>query len=134
MQAINLSCQHIDAFITNGFGQIPGTDGVPRLLLNATEGAGDSLLLSLKGEASNRFGLGTRASLYKENQLLGYRVAGLNINVSQDTGWLHFGLGDAEGPFTVRVEWPDATVTRHEFTGGGRYVLEQAGNALPLSR
>ncbi len=122
-----------DAIVTNGFGQIPGTDGVPRLLLNATEGAGDSMLLSLQGDASNRFGLGAMVRLYTGSELLGYRVAGLNINVSQDTGWLHFGLGDAEGPYTARVEWPDATVTKYELAEGGRYLLEQAGNTRPLS-
>ncbi|NND66734.1 MAG: CRTAC1 family protein [Halioglobus sp.] len=116
-----------DAFVTNGFGQIPGANGVPRLLMNTTDAVGRSLLVTLRGASANRFGLGAAVSLYRGGDLLGYRVAGLNINLSQDTSWLHFGLGEGEGPYRLVVEWPDGERSEHEFAGAGRFEVVQGG-------
>ncbi|MEM9256400.1 MAG: CRTAC1 family protein [Pseudomonadota bacterium] len=121
----------VDAIITNGFGQVPGTWGEPQLLLNASPAPASALRLDLRGRLANRYAIGATLRLYTEDgSLLGFRQVGLNINLTQDTYTQHFGLGDQPPPYTLEVRWPGGDVARYLFDSPGRFKLEQ-GNAEP---
>jgi guanyl-specific ribonuclease Sa len=118
--------QKPDLIITNGFGQIPGTWGSSQLLLNNTPAAGKAILVHLKGTHSNRFGIGAAMMLTDvKGRPMGYRVQGLNTNISQDTYWQHFGLGTSEPPYSLEVHWPDKTIANYHISGPGRYQFQQ---------
>jgi hypothetical protein len=117
-----------DIFLTNGYGQIPGNDGEPRLLLNSSTTGNSALMVDLEGVTANRFGIGAKLTLTDANgEIVGFRVQGLNSNITQDTHWTHFGLGRFPAPFRLQVEWPDGVTTDHSFSGPGRYPLRQSG-------
>lgn len=115
-----------DAIVTNGYGQIPGTRGATQLLLNRTNTEYAAALVRLQGTKANSFGVGAKLTLRNSaGDILGYRVQGLNANISQDTFWQHFGLGESQGPYTLAVEWPDNSTTRHTIEGAGRHLIKQ---------
>ncbi|MEZ5503277.1 MAG: CRTAC1 family protein [Halioglobus sp.] len=115
-----------DIVLTNGFGQIPGNEGSPRLLLNNTADAPAALLIDLRGSTANSFAVGAKATLRDaNNRMIGYRVQGLNANISEDTHRMHFGLGDFPGPYTLTVDWPDGVSTSRTFRAPGAYTVRQ---------
>lgn len=115
-----------DIVFTNGYGQIPGNDGSPRLMLNNTSTQHPALLVNLKGTSSNKFGTGARLTLTDANdKLIGFRFQGLNSNITQDTHWMHFGLGEFPAPYHLKVDWPDGITTSHGFSAPGRYEVVQ---------
>ncbi|MCP4868554.1 MAG: CRTAC1 family protein [Proteobacteria bacterium] len=83
--------------------------GYPLLMMNlCTEGVW--LEVRLDGPPLNRQGFGARvevetASRTRTRHMLGGR------GQAQGPARLHFGLGDEDGPVTVRVRWPDGEVT-----------------------
>lgn len=97
--------------------------GPLRLFLNATE-AGASVTVRLQGTRSNRQGTGAQMWLeadgrtqyrehYPQNSLL--------------TQWAHetiFGVGDAKGPFKLRIRWPSGTEQTIELPPGRHTVTE----------
>lgn len=114
-----------DAVITNGYGQIPGTYGVTQLLLNRGS-AYEAMRILLRGTTANSYALGARLSLQDaRGTVLGFRIVGLNTNISQDTFWQHFGLGDSVGPWELAVEWPDGKRTSHTLHDHGKHYIEQ---------
>ena len=114
-----------DAVITNGYGQIPGTFGVTQLLLNRSS-AHEAVRILLRGTTANSYALGASLTLRDaRGRVLGYRVVGLNTNISQDTFWQHFGLGESIGPWELAVEWPDGKRTRHTLRDPGKHYIEQ---------
>lgn len=115
-----------DIFLTNGYGQIPGNDGSPRLMLNDTSTQHRALLVNLEGASSNKFGIGARLTLRDASEtIIGFRIQGLNSNITQDTHWMHFGLGDYPAPYRLTVDWPDGISTSYSFSGPGRYQARQ---------
>ena len=115
-----------DIIMTNGFGQIPGNSGSPRLMLNNTQSGHQAIMISLEGTNSNTFGIGATATLTDaRNNIIGYRVQGLNTNISQDTHWMHFGLGNFPAPYNLKVDWPDNTTTNHPFDLPGKFFVKQ---------
>lgn len=115
-----------DIVVTNGFGQIPGTNGSPRLMLNDTSGNYEAILIKLEGANANKFGIGAKVTLTDAtDKVIGFRVQGLNTNISQDTHWLHFGLGNFQPPYQLTVEWPDATTTMQSFSQAGKFHVKQ---------
>jgi hypothetical protein len=122
-----------DVIATNGFGQLPGSLGYPRILLNGTEEAPPALRVLLEGDESNHFGLGAAITLTSDKGvILGHRVVGLNYNVTQDTYWQHFGLGQSPPPYALRVDWPDGSATHHTLPGPGKFTIKQQ-QSLPVS-
>lgn len=115
-----------DVVLTNGFGQYPGTNGSPRLLLNRSSAAHDAILVKLEGTRANRFAVGAKALLRdSRGETVGFRVQGLNTNISQDTHWLHFGLGRFAPPYSLTVEWPDQSRSEHSLAEPGNYRVVQ---------
>lgn len=115
-----------DIVVTNGFGEVPGNDGSPRLMLNRSATDHQALLIELEGTTSNKFGIGARLTLTDANsEVIGFRVQGLNTNISQDTHLIHFGLGDYQAPYKLAVDWPDHTTTHHFFAASGKHKIKQ---------
>jgi hypothetical protein len=115
-----------DLVVTNGYGQIPGNNGVTQLLLNRSSADYAAVLIRLQGRTANTFGVGATLTLRDgKGSLLGYRVMGINSNISQDTFTQHFGLGDSHGPYTLTVKWPDGPTATHLFNSPGNYLIAQ---------
>jgi hypothetical protein len=115
-----------DIVFTNGFGQIPGNEGLPQLMLNKTATDHKALLVELQGTNANRSGIGAKLTLTDAaGHIVGYRVQGINSNISQDSHWLQFGLGEFAPPYKLQVEWPDNTTSEHSFAGPSRNLVKQ---------
>ena len=115
-----------DVVISNGHGQAPGKMGLHRLLLNDSPGDNRAILVRLAGVTANRFGIGAKVTLHdSSNRVMGYRIQGLNTNISQDTQWLHFGLGSTAPPYRLLIEWPDQRRSEHPLEGPGQVVIKQ---------
>jgi hypothetical protein len=96
-----------DLFYTNGFGLLPSHVGPYQFWLNTTDTRNGYLLLELEGTTSNRDAIGAQIELYDmDDNLLGYRELGSNFSRGQNTHKVHFGLGAAKGPFSLRIRWP----------------------------
>jgi len=114
-----------DVVFTHGFGQTPGNQGAPRLMLNSTSDY-QALLVNLVGSSANKFAIGAKLTLTDANDaMMGYRVHGLNSNIHQNTHWIHFGLGEFTSPYQLKIEWPDGKVTSHPFSEPGRHEVKQ---------
>jgi len=115
-----------DIVLTNAFGEVPGNEGSPRLMLNSSATEHQALLIDLEGTNSNKFGIGAELTLTDaNNEIVGFRVQGLNTNISQDTHWIHFGLGDYPAPYKLTVDWPDHTTSSHSFSAPGKNKVKQ---------
>jgi hypothetical protein len=115
-----------DIILTNGYGQTPGNQGSPRLMHNSTSSGHHALLFNLEATSANRFGIGARMTLTDaNNHIIGFRVQGVNSNISQDTHWIHFGLGEYPAPYRLTVNWPDGVEKSYSFFEPGRYKVKQ---------
>ncbi len=116
-----------DLFYTNGFGLLPSHVGPYQFWLNATDTAHGYLLLELEGSVANRDAIGAQIELSTmDGTLLGYRELGSNFGRGQNTHKVHFGLGDAKGPFSLRIRWPGAQDFESlVMAGSGFYRIRQ---------
>jgi len=87
--------------------------GRPELWHNETRTDNAWLTVRLAGTRSNRDGIGARVSIGDQVRVM-TTAAGY---ASSSHAGAHFGLGNAAGPVTVRVEWPS----------GGKQVVEKVG-------
>ena len=95
-------------------------------MLNRSATEHQALLIDLEGTNSNKFGIGAKLTLTDANsEIVGFRVQGLNSNISQDTHWIHFGLGDYLAPYTLTVDWPDHTTSSYSFSVPGKNKVKQ---------
>ena len=95
-----------DLFSTNGRGLLPSHRGPYQYWLNTSTKTNGYLMLELQGSTTNRDAIGAQVELYdSDGQLMGYREVGPAYGRSQDTHILHFGLGDVDGIFGLRVQW-----------------------------
>ena len=109
-----------------------------RFLRNDAPGGGRSVSLRLAGNgtSANRDAIGARVELVDAEEggppLVRTLRAGEGF-LTQSTKWLHFGVGDAQGPFEARVRWPDGVAeTFSDLAPGSHLVLEQGtGRARP---
>lgn len=116
----------VDLAMTHGYGQVPGTNGYPRLLQNDTPTDYPALLVNLIGRNSNAFGIGAKLTLSNnEGETIGYRVQGLNANIAQSTHVVHFGLGKHTPPYQLKVDWPDGTTSQHTLRKAGHTNINQ---------
>jgi len=96
-----------DLFYTNGYGLLPDHQGPYQLWINASQNQNGYLLMELEGTRANRDAIGAQVELYDEqDKLLGYRELGAAYGRGQNTHKIHFGLGEQQGPFRVRIRWP----------------------------
>lgn len=116
-----------DLFYTNGFGLLPSHVGPYQFWLNATDTSNAYLLLELEGTSSNRDAIGAQIELYDMNdKLIGYRELGSNFNRGQNTHKVHFGLGDGNGPYSLRILWPGTREWQSLLVNGnGFYHIRQ---------
>jgi hypothetical protein len=89
----------MDAFVVNL--------GAPGMLLhNVTQNSNHWLTLKLKGNKSNRDGIGAHLELLAGGRKqIAERVAGSGY-LSQDDGRVHFGLGSATKADKLTIHWP----------------------------
>lgn len=97
-------------------------DSVPTLLRNDTRADGAWIGFALEGPALNREGIGARLVLTDSSgkQQVRQRSFGGGFLSTSDAR-LHCGLGNARGPVSVRVRWPDGVETVHPGLATGRY-------------
>lgn len=116
-----------DLFYTNGFGLLPSHVGPYQLWMNTTDTRNGYLLLELEGTTANRDAIGAQIELYDmDDRLLGYRELGSNFNRGQNTHKVHFGLGAAKGPFSLRIRWPGSSEWQSLLvTGSSFYHIRQ---------
>jgi enediyne biosynthesis protein E4 len=74
----------------------------PELWHNEDKSGNTWLTVRLTGTRSNRDGIGARISIGEQVRTMTTAVG----YASSSHAGVHFGLGNAAGPVTVRVEWP----------------------------
>jgi tetratricopeptide (TPR) repeat protein/peroxiredoxin len=77
-----------------------------RILRNALEGIGNSLVLRLRGHKSNRDAIGARVTVQAGGLRQTKSLQAGSGFLSQHTKELHFGLGQARGPARATIQWP----------------------------
>ncbi|HUX07478.1 MAG TPA: FG-GAP-like repeat-containing protein [Acidobacteriota bacterium] len=97
-----------DLFVTNGYGQLPGSRGPYKLFINKTKTKNNYALLALEGVDSVRDAIGAQVSLYtRAGDFLGYRELGVVHNRMQHSHKIHFGLGKYKGMLKADILWPN---------------------------
>lgn len=106
-------------------------DGRPALLENCSRLAGPSIRVALRGTLSPRDPVGAVAELRGGPRRLVRWYAPNSGFLSASDPRLHFGLGDARGPWSLRVRWPSGAVEDVEGLepGGSYLVIEGSGAA-----
>ncbi len=104
-------------------------DGPPQVLHNELAGAGNWLLVKVKGKAPNTNAIGalivTRTGTVSQRRL----VQSGTSYISQDDMRQHFGLGAAPQADSVEVRWPDGTATKLENVKANRLLeVKQPGS------
>jgi len=89
-------------------------DGSPQLLRNELGGAGNWLLVRLRGRPGNTDALGAVVTVKAGPLGLARYVQSGTSYLSQDDTRLHFGLGAAAQADTLEVRWPDGAISRLE--------------------
>ena len=93
-----------------------------------------SLVVSLKGEGTNNFALGSKVSVYLAGQELYQELAPMRGFMSSVDYRLHFGLGSVSKADSVVVRWPDDRVTVvRDIEPGKPLVLDQKDAILASS-
>lgn len=77
-----------------------------QLWRNASHGAGNFVSVRLRQEAANRDGVGAWIELRCDGQVSRREVTVGGGHAGGQSGWIHFGLGEAETA-EMRVLWPD---------------------------
>jgi hypothetical protein len=93
---------------------IADLDGYPLVLRNELEGAGNWLLVKLRGKPKNTSAIGAVVTAQAGGRTMKRLVRSGSSYISQDDQRLHFGLGAAAKADWVEVLWPDQTKTRLE--------------------
>jgi hypothetical protein len=96
----------LDLFLTNGWGAPPFDRGPYRLLRNATDGGGHSILLTLHGAAEAPYALGAWITVAACGRILTRYDNGGTSWYSQAITPVHVGLGDCDRVDGVEIQWP----------------------------
>ncbi len=102
-------------------------DGVPQVLRNELEGAGNWLLVALEGKPGNRGALGATVAVTTGTLRQTRLVRSGTGYVSQDDFRQHFGLGKAARADTITVTWPDGTTSERKNVGANQVVTINQG-------
>lgn len=92
-------------------------DGVPGL-------TNRSVRVRLRGTRSDTWGAGATATLSLGDRALVRQVSLGHGTASQSEPIVHFGVGEADGPFTVEVRWPSGAVSTMQLEAGLHSVVE----------
>ena len=105
-----------------------------RLLHNQTATANHWLSLLLRGQKSNRDGIGAWITLIAggKRQVAERRSGSSYLSASQ--GMVHFGLGSAAGPAQVEVSWPSGRRETFRLEVDRLVTLTEGSGAVPASR
>ncbi len=87
----------------------------PAYIQNGT--GGDAVLVELRSNSGNYFGLGARITLNLEDGQKTREMASGGIWDSSAPTRVHFGLGDGETPVSLDVTWPSGGQSRYPLTG-----------------
>jgi hypothetical protein len=102
-------------------------DGSPQVLHNELAGAGNWIIVHLKGRAPNTGAVGASVTAMVGGRTERRLVQSGSSYLSQEDKRLHFGLGKAEQIDTLRVTWPDGTTTmQHNVRPNQVLEIEQA--------
>jgi hypothetical protein len=85
------------------------------------------LEVSLRGQASNRQGVGARLVAVVKRQPLVREMYPHNSYRSQAPNIVHFGLGDAERVERLTIRWPSGRVQELRDVRGDRHILVDEG-------
>ena len=123
----------LDLAVLGGQEDHPDREGLAALYENTT-GAG-GFTLELRDRAGSCSPLGARVRLAEggpdQTRALRSTVSHWNAAVLP----LHFGTGQAAGPFRLEVRWPSGTVQEATIPSSGRaYVLREGSEAAPVGR
>ena len=98
-------------------------DGPPAVLINEGERRGRPLTVALRAAAPNTFGVGARVTVTCDDRTQSREMRSSPGYLSAGPLVLLFGLGDAKGPATVSVRWPDGTTSKHVIDPAERWPV-----------
>jgi hypothetical protein len=87
--------------------------GPPAVLINEGDRRGRPLTVALSAPAPNTFGVGARVTVKCDGRVQSREMRSSPGYLSAGPLVVHFGLGDAKGPVTVSVRWPDGTTSEN---------------------
>src|SRR5262245_29053624 len=90
------------------------------------------LIVSLRGRASNRQGVGARLTAVVRGQQLVRELYPANGYMSQAPNLVHFGLSDADAAERLTIRWPSGKVRESTDEKGNRHIVvdeEKSGSA-----
>jgi enediyne biosynthesis protein E4 len=97
-------------------------DGSPQVLHNEMAGAGNWLLVRLKGKGMNTDAIGAEVRVQAGKLRLLRLVQSGTGYLSQDDMRPHFGLGSEKRAAAIEVRWPDGATTRMEDVAANQVV------------
>lgn len=105
-------------------------DGSPQVLRNESTGAGNWLIVKLRGAGANTNAVGAIVTV-RSGEASQRRVVQSGTGyISQDDMRLHVGLGAAGAAQVVEVRWPDGTTTKREQVKANQVIeIAQPGAA-----
>lgn len=99
-------------------------DNWSRLQRNETE-VGNWLQVRAEGRTFNRMGLGTKFTLWKDGERIGYQEATIGFGyASGQANWLHFGLGEHD-EVELEIEFPNQKRLKQLVKAGNRLVISE---------
>ncbi len=98
-------------------------DGPPAVLLNEGDRRGRPLCVALRAPAPNTFGVGARVTVKCDGREQSREMRSSPGYLSAGPLVLLFGLGDAKGPATISVRWPDGTTSENTVDATERWPV-----------
>jgi hypothetical protein len=105
--------------------------GGPLLLYENRLPRKNALMVSLRGRASNRQGVGARLVAVVKGQQLVRELFPSNSFYSQSPNVVHFGLGDATAVDRLTIRWPSGKVQELTGLAGNRHIVVDEGKDGP---
>ncbi len=118
-------------------------DGMPELFVRQTGGGAllvfrnkfpqaNWLQISLRGEKSNRFGIGAKLICETDGRRITRELYPIINFLGQSPACVHLGLGEAETVDRLTIRWPSGTEQELTELPGNRHYLVKEGEATPL--
>ncbi len=90
---------------------------------------GNRLLISLRGDSSNRFGIGAKVRFQFIDGVQIRQLMPYTGFLSSNEPIIHFGLGTMKGVDRLVIEWPSGTIQHLEGIAGNRhYIIYESQN------
>jgi enediyne biosynthesis protein E4 len=97
---------------------------------NTSEDAGNALMLRLSQEGPNVNAIGAFIEVKTADRVQRREITSGGGHVSGQSGWIHFGIGDAEEA-EVRVRWPGSGWSEPQPLKAGSFAILERGAAAP---